>query len=269
MMTGEKTAQTYVFDIYYCCGYGDGEIPRAIQRQKSRVVYNKLMDKRNAGHWTVALDWAFVRSRRYDNEYSQSLEERSVRARVTHFVYEVHFEPVTIPLTDYELTATEDAYCDRTDPDANFADANLLLETDGTGAKQVAVVQFDISSLPTYDTTYGRAGSVQSASLKLTSVGASAGDLIVGQLTVDWVEGTVTWNNLDQTAPTTTSPTLVAVVADDEVEIDLTTIVRNWHQTGQDNFGLLIYAQDDGDDMEFYSSEDSGKEPQLDVTVQW
>jgi len=267
-MTGEHTTQTYAFEVLYCCGYGDNEVPALVQRQKSRVVYNTLMDNRNSGHWSQTIDWAYVRRRVYDNEYNRSLHNRGVRARVTQFFYEVCFEPLTIPTATNACACAADSYCDRDNPTATHAADNLLLATDGTGRRLVGVVKFTLSGLPAFDTTYKRVGSVQSATLALTLADNSNGDLLVGQLSNDWVESMVNWSNLNQAAATTTSVTAVAGVAGETVSVDLTTIVRNWHQSGQPNYGLLLYAQDSGDSMEFYSREDAGT-PALSVITQW
>ena len=268
-LTGEKTAQTYTFDVWHACGYGDGEVPRLVQRQKARVVYNKLMDKRNSGHWTHALDWAYVKRRRYDNEINLAFEGSDARVRVTHMTYEVQFEPVTIPLQDWALAATLDTYCDRTVPGTNYAAANLKVSADATGRKQVAVVKFSLTSLPTFDMTYKRAGSVRDATLTLTAAASSAGSLLAGQLSNDpGAEGTITWTSLNQAVAAATSPTVVAEAPGGTVDIDVTTILRNWHQTGNANYGFLLYSETDGDAMEFYSREDAGG-PLLAVTTQW
>ncbi len=133
------------------------------------------------------------------------------------------------------LDPTHDAYVrDGTYAAQNFGtQTSLVVKNDGSGYARQSYLKFDLSQL---------LGTVQSAKLRLTSVGTGTTGINHQVLLVEsdtWTESTLTWNN--KPAGSTVLGTFVAPASGTSVEVDLTSQVIA-SLTGDKQLSLVVIS---------------------------
>jgi hypothetical protein len=152
--------------------------------------------------------------------------------------------------TEASFTPVADASVSSSSPTSNFGSATVL-EVDGS-AHQIAYLRFDVTGL---------SGAVQSARLRLDSVGNSVfGGSIHAISDISWSENTVNYNN----RPVIDGPaldSLGAVTFGDIVEFDVTSAVA---VNGTYSFAI---DSNNSDGADYRSREDTINPPQLIITT--
>jgi len=184
--------------------------------------------------------------------------------------------------SEYALAETTNIYSDKDAtissnyPDNNYgtpsqgAPGSLLVTGFDSGNFAIggigfaaALLHFDLSSIPPGE-------DITQATLILKhaqSSGTDPGDytIKISNLSQDWQESTVTWNNAPNIG------TEIASSTDGypgNLEIDLTAAVKNWYADSSINKGIHLVRNipDTGAYVAFWSREKSGSEPTLIVT---
>lgn len=168
-----------------------------------------------------------------------------------------------------------DAFLDSRFPQTNFGNYPDFISYDwtfnGDEGLGSSLIRFDLSSLPENAIIYK---AVISLYYNPTSTGAGgqAGDneSLLEVVTTPWVDSTVTWF----TAPGVTITNAVflptsSLPDQDYPDIDITGIVRNWHEGVYPNYGLMLEILNKWlyNSMKFCSSEypDTLKRPKIDI----
>jgi len=164
--------------------------------------------------------------------------------------------------TTVTLTPVADATVDILSPNTNFGHEHTLgAQYLSSHQMRRALIRFNLAASVPPDAI------IELARLELfleSSEGPVSINLIAACLTEDWVESNVTWNN----RPVTGSPTVATLVdtSVSPVRVDVTDIVRAWHNVP--HYGLEL-AGPEGDtfyDLVFESREHGERPPQLVVT---
>ena len=155
------------------------------------------------------------------------------------------------------------------DPDVNYGDESYLQISYNDPHQEVALVKFDLSSLPSD-------AVIIDATMWLHFQGTTLnGDSSVGVylLTSSWDESSITWNSA---LSLTASPTGITVVIDDDLYADwksfglLKDYTQTWHDNPSSNYGLMIRPITTGGDFwrRFSSREENfdDYDPYLEVT---
>ncbi|GIK39828.1 MAG: hypothetical protein BroJett011_36610 [Chloroflexota bacterium] len=163
------------------------------------------------------------------------------------------------------LTATADTYLRSNQPDSNSG-SDPDLRTKPPSNPRNALIQFDLSGVP--------ANSVVTCAaflLSQPSAATTGQNIQVHRVTAAWVENQATWNNRTSANPWTASggdfdPTVVATFVPSATihVINISPLAQFWVSNPAVNFGLLLEAQNVGNNGEIqYSSREGANPPQL------
>ena len=151
----------------------------------------------------------------------------------------------------------------------NKGDLDELNTSSQTGKEYRALMQFDLSSVPSNAKIVAA-----TLDLELQSLGETAA-VEAHQLTRDWTEAGVTWDAYDGTNPwTTPGGDFVSAVSGsflaDSVGIksmDLTALTQAWVDGSQSNFGVILLSPSGaGPENKYHSSDKIGEEhPKLTI----
>ncbi|HHW87701.1 MAG TPA: DNRLRE domain-containing protein [Chloroflexi bacterium] len=165
------------------------------------------------------------------------------------------------------LRPTQDTYVDSANPDANFADANVLrllrVVLGQTTWEQQAYLRFDLSAIPP-------GAEIQSAELDLFQTAGTNNLVRVYTVASAWDASQTTWNrqpdisNLETwRAPATVNQYITYTSS------AFLSLVQGWVNTPERNFGLMLAsgATATSDGREFHSAENASAQfPRLRVT---
>jgi hypothetical protein len=133
-----------------------------------------------------------------------------------------------------QITPSQDAYTNSTDPTTNYG-AKTLLDVDG--ATQITYIQFNLASTPS-------GASVSQATLKLyVNAVTTAGSFNVDYVNGAWAEATIT-HNMAPALGTTIASNVSIPTADKNqyILIDITLALQAWLNGNQANDGLALVA---------------------------
>ena len=165
--------------------------------------------------------------------------------------------------TTVTISEVEDAVLRSWQADTNFGNQNALEISWKAEGAAVAMVKFDLSSLPT-------SAEIDSAHLRLYLEGAAGiSPVNIGAyfVTSPWEESTVTWNTY-----LTTSPAGINSIIDSTIgsykSWEITSFVRTWMDDPGTNQGLMLLGPLEGEYYErwFESHEHMEFEPQLEIS---
>jgi len=156
------------------------------------------------------------------------------------------------------FTAVADSYIGSGQPGDNHG-AEPVLSTKPNGNIQRALIQFDLSTIPTTAT-------VACAELQIYQQGDPEVALTadVHGVTASWVETQVTWNDRDSSIPLTWtsvggdyggSVTSFSLGITGTRTIDIASLAQNWVTTPGANYGLIILTSPGGATVSFDSRE--------------
>lgn len=136
----------------------------------------------------------------------------------------------------------KDTYISSSSENTNYGDLDFMYVGDSGGTVLQTLIQF-----VEVDNYIGNAVDSATLSLYFTVDGGSASGvtLYMSKITEDWSEGDVTWNTVpdyETTFYTYNYPT--ATYPGAWVDYDVTDIVSDWLDESSDNYGLILYTDD-------------------------
>ncbi len=163
------------------------------------------------------------------------------------------------------IAATQDAYIELANPNANHGSDTTLFIDREDGDLQRVLVGFDLSSLPA-------GATIEAASLELavTDVGGEMG-IEARQILESWDEGSVTWNERDAGVAWSTpfgGTAYGSKVIDSgsigTVSLDITDLARDWYSGAEASNGVMVGSFDGGGDrLTDVTSREGGSGPVL------
>lgn len=174
------------------------------------------------------------------------------------------FAAAEVTATEVTLYPTDDSFLDEIQPNTNHGSGSwLIARRGGTNHKLDVVVKFDLSSIPFE-------ASVTSATLYLyydhSADGSPAGKSLPShQITGNWNEGTVTWNNQPGHNTAVLSSATVPVTTGTWMEWDVTNSVQDIVDGIEANEGWLIEDTSSAGafPMIYYQSKENSLDPYL------
>lgn len=158
--------------------------------------------------------------------------------------------------TTTTLTPTADVWTRQNQATQTNNTTSLTMEP----TKRQTLIQFDISSVPAFH------NAIISAKLRLyvTSASTDGGTIHAYRTTAAWDEATANWTNMSTNYDATSQGTAVPSTANQYVELDVTTLVRNW-RSGTANYGMTLLTIGGATTTSYPSREaaDAATRPQL------
>ncbi|MBK7238075.1 MAG: tandem-95 repeat protein [Sterolibacteriaceae bacterium] len=147
------------------------------------------------------------------------------------------------------LTPVQDSYLQASNPTTNSGSATSMVIDRETNDLQRALVQFDLSSIPT-----GATISSATMNLNATQVGGSIG-IGAYQVLQSWAEASTTWNQRSSGSNWSSAGGTYNATATDSITatalgvqaFNLTGLVQAWSAGTQQNYGMLVGSPDGGD----------------------
>ena len=159
------------------------------------------------------------------------------------------------------LTPSGDSYVDEGAPDTNFANsATLVIERDTLLQERYALIQFDLSGLPT-------SAQVMTATLELALIEADPNELPVQigieRVSAGWSAASVSWASRPASVATGFSSS-VGSATGGYSSWDVTALVRDWALAGGlPNYGLALRGPGSAFSSRGFGSAEFGKPPRL------
>ena len=165
------------------------------------------------------------------------------------------------------FTNTEDSYVRETSPTQNYGTETTLIADGvaqdpdtGTYGEVVALMQWDVSSIPANATVTG-------VSVTLNYSDASAAPYNFYAQNTAWSEGSVTWNDLDQGADVLGSvPPFSFNTVIHALNADGIALVQGWIDGSISNNGLILRSSGTNNGIVMESKESGGTVPTLEIT---
>lgn len=186
----------------------------------------------------------------------------------------------TLTVTLQPGTNTDDVTVDAVEANKNYGDQPKIIVSNFGPEISHALLRLDLSTIPV-------AATITSAELKLylegTSVAPPGAEVAFHRVTQDWLEGTLqgaepadgaTWLTHDGATPWAAaggdvdpirSATLPLGPVGQSYDIDVTVLVKQWHESVHPNYGVRLEGTAGVKAIEFMSGDDSdvAKQPQL------
>ncbi|MEC0276786.1 DNRLRE domain-containing protein [Peribacillus frigoritolerans] len=158
-----------------------------------------------------------------------------------------------VPLTTDVLYPVKDTFVWSKESNLNFATAmDMYVGTALNGDNFQSLMQFSLTQIP-------KGNVIKTATLRLYHAGEYYNEYDVGIYTPSktWKEPEVTWISKPNTVKHYT--TFKTGLGKSFVDIDLTTLVENWHNGKETNSGFLMKAMSDilGSDVRYHTKESS------------
>lgn len=161
-----------------------------------------------------------------------------------------------------EGVVVADTYLNSANQSTNYGGlANLFVNANGT-----ALLQFDLSSLPTTTT----ASQIASAKLKLyVNRVNTSGSFNVTTLTSPWSESTVTYANFANPLPlgSAVATAVQVTTAQQFIVLDITAAVQTWVAGTTPNYGIAITTSSADVVFDSKESDETSHAAHLDITV--
>lgn len=164
--------------------------------------------------------------------------------------------------------ATEDAYVDQAYPNDNYGDSGYLLVTGeyNSSKYKTSYIKFPIDEIPAYAT------DIEKAELRLISqneqTSCSSVMVSVFELTSDWDENTVIWNNRPSVSFGATDTEYIYNDGQ-PVYFNITSILTKWHNGSIPNYGIELYDSYTSCLAILFSRERNQLKPLLTVDYYW
>lgn len=141
-------------------------------------------------------------------------------------------------VTAYAFVPNADAWIEESAPASNHgSDADLRIQ-DGTGQRQIGLLRFDLSALPS------GARVVEATLLVHATESDRAGAVEVRALQASWLEGSVTWAQIASAVDTGGSAVLPPQPsAPVDLRVNLSELAQAWANAPTSNFGIALVAR--------------------------
>jgi hypothetical protein len=157
-----------------------------------------------------------------------------------------------------EAVVTGDASVNLAYPSTNYGSLSNLYVGNGS----TALIQFDLSSLPTGTT----ASQIAKATLTIFVNRVNTSGLVnVRPVTTAWSESSVTYATIPTLGSTIASFTPAS--ADQFITIDLTSLLQGWVMTPASNYGVALSASTANVVVDSKESDQTGHAARLDITI--
>ncbi|MES2824941.1 MAG: DNRLRE domain-containing protein [Pseudomonadota bacterium] len=202
---------------------------------------------------------------------SSSLPSSAPRSSPTSSIassYNSGMSPVSLQEGLNGYTGTSDTYVASGQPTTNYGSSEAVLvdNTESTNGRSVALLKWDINSIP-------RGKRVTAVTLTFNVFSPSTSTYYLHGMNVGWAENTATWND---TSPVNNKGGVMGSFAPNAAGVYTVALnaegishVQNW-VNGSTNNGLMILDNDSGDSIAIRSSESGtiGSRPKLVVSFE-